>query len=211
VTITLVFDVALVAAVLVRQRRVRRVPRRVHLFGPVVIGLIGLYQLGAFTDHHRLTAAVASALLGGIVAGAALTGAARASTVRLWRIEGVVLRQANWLTMGLWALTLALPFATAWGAGTPGGSGGAGWASLLLLVGLTLGVQRAVLHRRARSQLVAAGSMGSAAETITARWWAAAWGEGARAGAEGHPGAIDARAEPLEPGPPGPEEHGQPR
>jgi len=212
VTITLVFDVALVAWVLFRQRRVRRVPRQVRLFAPVVIGLIGVYQLGAFTDHHRLSAAVATSLLGTIVVGAGLLGAARAVTVRLWRFDGLVLRQATWLTMGLWAVSLALHFATTWWIGSLDAVGGIAWSSLLLYVGLTLGVQGAVVHRRARSQLLTAEPINPEAETITARWWAAAWGEGTPPpGTTTRPGAIDARAEPIEPHPPGPDEHGQPR
>jgi hypothetical protein len=211
VTFTLVFDVALVALVLFRQRRVRRVPRHVRVFGPVVIGLIGLYQLGAFTDHHRLTASVAALLLAEIVLGAAVLGAARAVTMRLWRIDHVVLRQATWLTMGLWAVSLAVHFATTWWIGSIDSVGRIAWASLLLYVGVTLGLQGAVVQRRARSQLVAAGPVSAEAETITARWWAAAWGEGAPTGTEHHPDAIEARAEPIEPGPQGPEEHGQPR
>jgi len=211
VTITLVFDVALVALVLVRQRRVRRVPRHVRVFGPVVIGLIGLYQLGAFTDHHRLTAGVAALLLAGIVLGAAVFAAARAVTIRLWRIEHVVLRQATWLTMGLWAVSLAAHFGAAWWIGSIDSVGGIAWATLLLYVGLTLGLQGAVVQRRARAELVAAWPVAAEAETITARWWAAAWGEGAPTGAGHHPDAIEATAEPLEPGPKGPEEHGQPR
>ena len=207
----MVFDVALVAWILVRQRRVRRVPRQVRLFSPVLIGLIGLYQLGAFTNHHRLSAAVAAALLGATVLGAGVFGAVRALTVRLWRIEGLVLRQGTWVTMGLWGLSLALHLATAWWIGSLDAVAGIAWSSLLLFVGLSLGVQGAVVHRRARAELRAAGPLGPSAETITARWWAAAWGEGPPPGPTAHPDAIEARADPVEPKAPGPDEHDQPR
>ena len=128
-TITLVFDVALVALLLFRQRRVRRVARHLRLFGPVVLGLIGLYQLSAFTDHHRLTGAVTTALLGAIVVGAVALGAARGATVALWRLEGVVLRQATWLTMGLWAVSLALYAAVAGWIGSLDAVAGVAWSA----------------------------------------------------------------------------------
>ncbi|MGP8059714.1 MAG: hypothetical protein ACLP9C_08770 [Acidimicrobiales bacterium] len=210
-TITLVFDVALVALLLFRQRRVRRVARHLRLFGPVVLGLIGLYQLSAFTDHHRLTGAVTTALLGAIVVGAVALGAARGATVALWRLEGVVLRQATWLTMGLWAVSLALYAAVAGWIGSLDAVAGVAWSALLVFVGLTLGIQAAVVHRRARSLLRAAGPFdtGPGPETITARWWAAAWGEGPPPGPDTHPDAIEARAEPIEPGHPGPDDQGE--
>ena len=213
-TITVVFNVAVVLAVLFRQRRIRRVRARPGLFGPVVIGLIGLYQLGAYTNHHRLTAGVTLALLVALFAGAAITGGVRALTVRVWSTDGLVLRQATWLTMGLWAASLLLHFSTGWWIGGLSGPSGVAGASLLLYLGLTDGVQAAAVQHRARPHLVEAAAAARPA-VIDARWWEAAWGKDAPGGGDGpggpaHPGAIEARAEPLDPRPPGKPEGDEP-
>ena len=89
-------------------------------------------------------------MLGTLLVGAVGLGILRGLTVRIWAAGNWVLRQGTAVTMVLWLLSLAVHFAgDVFGAHAHDGSGLEA-SSFLLYLGLTLGVQTAVVHRRAQ-------------------------------------------------------------
>ena len=68
--------------------------------------------------------------------------------MRVWTGNGWVLRQGNAVTMALWLATLLVHFAGDTGQSHAGAAGLEG-ASFLLYLGVTLGAQAYVVHRRA--------------------------------------------------------------
>lgn len=216
-TFAIVLDVIVVALVLYRQRAVRLVRPRLHLRLPVILGVVGLVELASYAGNRHVPAAAVGVLALSFAVGAVVLGAVRALTVRLWRVEGMVLRQGTWWTILLWLASLALHYgAQAW-IGALGGPGGIVSASLLLWLGVTYGVQAAVVHRRAGGLLaLAGGSIDAQAHVVggpgAGGWWGVTWvrggwpgapngpGAGGAAGARpAHPQAIEARAEPVPP------------
>jgi hypothetical protein len=54
--LTIAFDVVLAALILYRQRRIRPVPRTLHLRLPIFLGVLGLIEILDYTDGHQVTA-----------------------------------------------------------------------------------------------------------------------------------------------------------
>ncbi len=140
----------LLVLVLLRQVAVRPVPRVLRVTLPVFIGVIGLFELiGYANGHHHIAGSAWAWVLGTLLIGAVGLGIVRGLTVRIWTAGNWVLRQGTAVTMVLWLLSLAVHFAgDAFGAHAHDGSGLVA-SSFLLYLGLTLGVQAAVVHRRA--------------------------------------------------------------
>jgi hypothetical protein len=206
VAFTVVLDVVVVVWVLYRQVQVRRVRAQVNLRLSAVLAVIGLIELISYAGHHHLSAKVVGVLVLSMLVGAGGFGAIRAATVHLWRDESGVFRQGTWLTMALWIVSLALHFGADWWIDAWKGPSGLASVSLLLYIGITYGVQNAVVHARAQKLLAAAGPMGVRSAPFAGHWWAGTWTRPPRGSdgyrGDGHPGAIDARADPLFP-PPG--------
>jgi hypothetical protein len=219
-TFAIFVDIVVVVWLLYRQRKVRRVWPRVNLRLAVVLAVIGLVELLDYTAQHHLSPAVAGVLALSFAVGAVTLGAVRAATVNIWRVEGAVLRQGTWLTVGLWILSLALHYGAEGWIDSLHGPGGVITASLMLWLGVTYGVQNAVVHHRAEGVIQAGGPIDARSETVGGRWWAGTWvrstggpggpggpvrrgGPGGPVGRSGlsrsHPDAIEARAEPIEP------------
>ncbi len=214
-----VLEVTLVALLLVRQRRIRPVRPRLALRLPIILGLIGLWQLLDFTNHRHLAASVVAVLLGSLVVGAGLLGALRAATVHIWAQSPFVLRQGTWVTMGLWVVSLALHFAAGWAIAALNGPDQLASASLVLYLGITYGVQTAVVHHRAERVRATLGPIDAASTVfgggpgVRAFWFGSGgpggWAPGTQVPGPGqgptdtHPGGpvIDAQTEALPPGP----------
>src|ERR1700683_4889826 len=141
----------LLILVLLRQVAVRPVPRVIRLGLPVIIGVIGLFELIGYSNgHHHIAASAWAWVLGTLLVGAVGLGVLRGLTVRIWTAGNWVLRQGTAVTMILWLLSLAVHFAgDAFGSHATDGSGLEA-SSFLLYLGLTLGVQTAVVPRRAQ-------------------------------------------------------------
>ena len=136
--------------VLLRQVRVRPVPRALSLRGPVVLGVIGLLTLTSYAGNHHVGSAAWAWVIGAMLVGAVGLGVARGLSVRVWATENWVLRQGTAVTMMLWLVSLVIHFVgDAAGTHASGGAGLEG-SSLLLYLALTLGVQNAVVQRRAQ-------------------------------------------------------------
>ena len=140
------FGIGVVLLVIFNQTRIRAVPKVLTARLPVVVGAIGVFSFG--WKSLAIGANERAARASGVNAGAVLLGAVRALTVRVWTAGLWVVRQGTALTMFLWVLSLMVHFYVDGGGGHKGASG-LEQSSLLLYLGLTIGVQNYVIHRRA--------------------------------------------------------------
>jgi hypothetical protein len=134
--------------VLLRQVRVRPVPRVFQPRLPVVIGVIGLFEMFSYAGNHHVSSTAWLWVAGTLVVGALGFGALRGLSVRVWTGNGWVLRQGNAITMALWLVSLLVHFVGDAGQGHSGAAGLEG-SSFLLYLGVTLCVQYYVVYRRA--------------------------------------------------------------
>ena len=134
--------------VLLRQVRVRPVPRIFQPRLPIVIGVIGLIEMFSYSGDHHVSGTAWGWVIGTLVIGALGLGALRGLSMRVWAADGWVLRQGNALTMGLWLVSLLVHFAGDAGGDHAGAAGLVG-ASFLLYLGVTLAAQYYVVYRRA--------------------------------------------------------------
>ena len=132
--------------VLLRQVRVRPVPRTFRATLPIVLGVIGLFQMLAYAGDHHVTGSTWAWVLGALLIGAVGLGALRGLSMRVWTSNQWVVRLGTAVTMALWLATLIVHFAVDSHAGARNLEG----ASFLLYLGLTLAVQAYVVHRRAQ-------------------------------------------------------------
>src|ERR1700677_2837230 len=134
--------------VLLRQVRVRPVPRVFQPRLPVVIGVIGLFEMFGYAGDHHVSSAAWLWVAGTLVVGALGLGVLRGLSMRVWTGNGWVLRQGGAVTMALWLVSLLVHFVGDAGQGHAGAAG-LGGASFLLYLGVTLCVQYYVVYRRA--------------------------------------------------------------
>ena len=135
--------------VLLRQIRVRPVRREFQPRLPVVIGVIGLFEMFSYAGNHHVSSTAWLWVAGTLVVGALGFGFLRGLSMRVWSGNGWVLRQGNALTMGLWLVSLLVHFVGDGGQSHAGAAGLEG-ASFLFYLGVTLCVQSYVVYRRAR-------------------------------------------------------------
>ena len=113
-----------------------------------ILGVIGLVQAFQFLDKHH-SGAVTYAALGGSLLLAAVFGALRAATVRVWLQGDQPWTKGNWLTAVLWVIALAAHLGYD-ALVMPGrGSSGLGAATVVLYLAVSLGIQRIIVLRRA--------------------------------------------------------------
>jgi hypothetical protein len=134
--------------VLLRQVRVRPVRRVFQPRLPLVIGVIGLFEMLSYAGNHHVSSDAWSWVLGTLVVGGLGLGVLRGLSVRVWTGNGWVLRQGNAITMALWLVSLLVHFVGDTGQSHAGAAGLEG-ASFLLYLGVTLCVQNYVVYRRA--------------------------------------------------------------
>jgi hypothetical protein len=143
------FGLVVFGFILLRQVRIRPVPRALSLRAPVFLGLIGLVAMSSYAGSHHVGSAAWAWVVGAMLVGAVGVGVLRALSVRVWSTENWVLRQGTGVTMALWIVSLAVHFVgDAVGTHASGGAGLDG-SSLLLYLGMTLGVQNTIVQRRA--------------------------------------------------------------
>jgi hypothetical protein len=138
--LSIALGVLVVIFVLLRQTRIRPVPRLFQARLPIVLGVIGLFDFFGYTNDHHITGSDYAWVIGTLVVGAVLLGAVRGLSVKVWTTNNWVVRQGTPITMVLWAISLALHFAIESGGG-PAGAANLEEASFLLYLALTLGVQ----------------------------------------------------------------------
>ena len=152
----LIIGVAVVALLVSRQLMARRLNENYRL--SVILAIVGLVEFVNFLksvhgphDDGRIIVALAGSLVL-----AALLGAARALTVRVWRQDdGQLMRQGTWVTAVLWIVSLAVhlgydELVAGHIAGTNGGN--VGDATIVLYLMITLAVQQFLLLARVRRQ-----------------------------------------------------------
>ena len=146
-TVNLLIGLAVLALLVYRQLQVR--PVRANFRLPLILAVIGVIQLSQFlkTDHH--TGTVFAALAGSLVL-AAITGAIRAMTVRVWIQAGQALRQGTWITAVLWVVSLGVHLGYDYLVDGKGPQSGLGTASLTLYFAVTYTIQRFILQAKAQ-------------------------------------------------------------
>lgn len=139
-----------VGYLLVRQLQPRLAKETSALRFVLILGVIGIFEMrGAIGSRHHLTAVTVAWLALSLLAGAGL-GAIRAATVRIWRAgNGSAWQRGTMLTAALWLVSLAIHFALGAVIDHSAGTAAVGTSSILLYLAVTLGVQRAVVRRRA--------------------------------------------------------------
>jgi hypothetical protein len=145
--VNLLIGIAVLALLVYRQLQVR--PVRANFRLPLILAVIGVIELTQFlkTDHH--TGTVFAALAGSLVL-AAITGAIRAMTVRVWIQAGQALRQGSWITAVLWVVSLGVHLGYDYLVDGKGPQSGLGSASLTLYFAVTYTIQRFILQAKAQ-------------------------------------------------------------
>jgi hypothetical protein len=137
---------AVVALMIFRRFRSRRLDERKVLVVPVVIGIIGVAQ-GSTVDAHHV--ALSAGLLVAEIVAALLLGAGLGATMRVWREpDGSQWSRGTWATFGVFVASVAVRgglFGLGYAAGVRPGSG-----TLLISVAAWLLAQNAVLAWRCR-------------------------------------------------------------
>ncbi len=155
----LIIGIVVLVLLLSRQLVTRRLSESYRL--SIVLAIIGIVEFANFLKGHpKDDGGIAAALAGSLVI-AAVFGAVRALTVRVWREEGLLLRKGTWLTAVLWVLSLAahLGYDELVAGHISGKNGGnVGDATVLLYLVVTLTIQRLVLLNRVARQ-EAAGTL----------------------------------------------------
>jgi hypothetical protein len=147
--VDLAIGIAVLALILYRQMQVRPVRATFRL--PLILAIIGVVELIQFLqkNHGHHAGAVFAALAGSLVL-AAITGAIRAMTVRVWIQSGQALRQGTWLTALLWLVSLGVHLGYDYLVDGKGSQAGLGTASLTLYFAVTYTIQRLILQAKAQ-------------------------------------------------------------
>jgi uncharacterized membrane protein YhaH (DUF805 family) len=152
----LVIGLVVIALLVSRQLMARRLNDNYRL--SIILAVIGLVQFVNFVksvhgphDDSRIVVAVVGSLLL-----AAVLGAVRALTVKVWRQDdGQLMRKGTWITAVLWIISLAVhlgydELVAGHIAGSNGGN--VGDATIVLYLVVTLAVQQFLLLARAKRQ-----------------------------------------------------------
>ena len=147
--IDVILGVAVLAFLIYRQLSVRPVnASALRLIAVLlVIGLLQTYRFLSQNHAHPLTFAA----LGGSLVLAAIFGALRARTVRVWLDDGQAWSQGNWLTAVLWIASLAAHLGYDILVGHGNGIRGLGVATIVLYLAISLGFQRVLVMQRAQA------------------------------------------------------------
>ncbi|WP_034264007.1 hypothetical protein [Actinospica robiniae] len=146
--VSLIIGAAVLALLIFRQVSVR--PLREGHRVPLILTVVGIVEFSQYLRSHRGHPAAIASALGGSLVLAAVSGAARAPTVRIWTQDGTVMRQGTALTVLLWIVPAAMHLGYDKLAGG-NAVGDVGASTMLLYYAVTFTVQRRVLHARARA------------------------------------------------------------
>jgi hypothetical protein len=158
-----ILGVAVLALLIYRQLIARPVRAR-GLQIVAVLAVIGVLQTVQYFDKYHSSDGTYAALGGSLVL-AAIFGALRSATVRLWIQDGQAWQKGNWLTGVLWAVALAahLGYDALVARGHGHGVPSVGDATVVLYLAVSLGVQRVLVQQRANRVLPGRGAPGSGA------------------------------------------------
>lgn len=134
---------------LVRQMQPRPAKETSALRTVLILAVIGIAEMKGAIGSRHLTAVTVAWLALSLLAAAGL-GAIRAATVRIWRAgDGSAWRQGTTLTAALWLASMALHLVLDAVIDRSAGIAALETSSILLYLAVTLGVQRAIVRRRA--------------------------------------------------------------
>ncbi|MGH3210053.1 MAG: hypothetical protein ACRDNO_20085 [Trebonia sp.] len=163
----LIIGIVVLVLLLSRQLVTRRLSENYRL--SIILAVIGIVEFANFLKGHpKDDGGIAVALAGSLVI-AAVLGAIRALTVRVWRENGQLLRRGTWVTAALWVLSFAahLGYDDLVAGHITGKNGGnVGDATILLYLVVTLTIQRFILLQRVARQ-EAAGQVPTEAPSPT--------------------------------------------
>jgi len=156
--LSLIIGVAVLGLLIYRNlvaRPVRQNNPRLY----VILGIIGIVETVEFMQKNHVDATIAVTALAGSLVLAAVFGAIRAVTVRVWMKDGQPWSQGNVLTAALWVIALAAHLGYDALIGHDKGVGDIGSATVLLYLVVSLAAQRFIITARA-SKLDPVGSAG---------------------------------------------------
>lgn len=165
--VDLVIGLVVLGYILFRQMQVR--PVRANMRIVLILAVVGVIELTNFLQHNNHvhhSAEIAAALAGSLVL-AAVTGAIRAMTVRVWFDGSQALRQGTWLTALLWIVSLGLHLGYDYLIIGHGSLSGLGDATLTLYFAVTYLIQRLILQARADRLNSGSGSRPGASDPGT--------------------------------------------
>jgi len=140
---------AAVLALLIYRQLVARPVNASTLRILAILGVVGVVQTAQFLGQNH-----SSALTYGLIAGslvlAAVFGALRAATVRIWIEGGQAWSRGNWLTALLWIAAVAAHLGYDALVADGHGNSGLGSATVVLYLAVSLGFQRVIVQQRAR-------------------------------------------------------------
>jgi UDP-N-acetylmuramyl pentapeptide phosphotransferase/UDP-N-acetylglucosamine-1-phosphate transferase len=153
----IVLGVAVLALLIWRQLSTR--PVNASALRLIVILLaIGLLETGQFLAKNHAGTLTYAAIVGSLLI-AAVFGALRAATVRIWLSAGQAWSKGNWLTALLWVAAVVAHLGYDALLAHSHGNRGLGTATIVLYLAISLGFQRIIVQHRA-NQLVAAAPAG---------------------------------------------------
>ena len=147
---TVVIGAALVVFIIYRQLMRRPVEGRQLVVLPLVLAVLGLYNLNR---QPPATSAAITALVASLAI-AVVLGLARGRSMRVWRDVGSVLRQGAPLTAALWIVAIALRAGIGAIAHRSGVAQSVTFGELPLFLGVTLAAQNLVIWLRAQALAV---------------------------------------------------------
>jgi hypothetical protein len=154
----LVFGVVILGLLIYRQLIARPVRSNQRIV--LILVVIGLVEAVQYMQGLHAGSAAVIALAGSLIL-AALFGAARAATVRIWMQNGQPWSQGNLVTAALWVVALGAHLGYDYLIGQHKDIGNLGGATVVLYLAVSLAVQRVIVTIRAqRLDPAAVGRMG---------------------------------------------------
>ena len=142
---SIIIGLLVLVFIIYRQRRVRLVRESVSITLPLILAIVGISNFEYYLSSNHLTMTSTISIIVSLLFLAVGMGAIRAFSVRIWRQNGDVFRQATWLTIALWIVSIALHIAA-------DQIGNTGEATLLIYYAITLLVQRSIVYARAKNR-----------------------------------------------------------
>jgi len=153
----LVIGVAVLGLLIYRQLRSRPVRGNQRIV--LILVVVGVIETAQYLQKYHAGSAAVVALVGSLIL-AAVFGAARAATVKIWLQDGQAWVKGNLLTAALWIVALAAHLGYDYLIGQHKGIGDLGDATVLLYLAVSLAVQRAIVSARAQRLDPVVGGMG---------------------------------------------------
>jgi hypothetical protein len=155
----LVIGIGVLGLLIYRQLSARPVQGNQRIV--LILVIVGLIETTQYLQKLHAGSAAIAALVGSLVL-AAVFGAMRAATVRIWLQDGQTWAKGNLLTAALWIAALAAHLGYDYLIGQHKDIGNLGDATLVLYLAISLAVQRVIVSARAqRLNPASAGPMRS--------------------------------------------------